>query len=106
MGDHAHDIQKHIRIYVGVFIGLLVGTVLTVAASYIHLGTALNVALALFIATVKAFLVAGYFMHLLSEKKMIYGILAATVFFFAGLMYLTIWSMDPGSIVHIKRNVS
>ncbi len=63
---------------------------------------ALTVAIALFIACVKGFLVAGYFMHLISEKKMIYGILLATVFFFAGLMYLTIWSMSPDSLIHIK----
>lgn len=89
-----------------VFFGLLLGTVITVGAYYIHLPSiALTVAVALFIAIVKAFLVAGYFMHLLSEKKMIYGILIATVFFFAGLMYLTIWSMQPTSLIHIK-NVS
>ena len=56
--------------------------------------------MALFIACVKGFLVAGYFMHLISEKKMIYGILMATVFFFAGLMGLTIWSMNPNSLIH------
>ena len=32
-------------------------------------------------------------MHLISERKMIYGILGFTVFFFAGLMALTLWSM-------------
>ena len=37
-------------------------------------------------------LVAGFFMHLISEKKAIYAILLATVFFFAGMMYLTVWS--------------
>lgn len=53
----------------------------TVGAYYVHLpSVALTVAVALFIASVKAFLVAGFFMHLISEKKMIYGILAATVF--------------------------
>jgi caa(3)-type oxidase subunit IV len=52
------------------------------------------VAIALFIASVKAFLVAGYFMHLISERKMIYGVMASTVFFFIALMWLTIWSMS------------
>ena len=33
-------------------------------------------------------------MHLISEKKAIYAVLLATVFFFAGMMYLTIWSRD------------
>jgi cytochrome c oxidase subunit IV len=107
MSDHhGHDIKSEVRRYIIVFICLLVGTVVTVGAYYVHLpSVALTVAVALFIASVKAFLVAGYFMHLMSEKKMIYGILTATVFFFAGLMYLTIWSMQPSSLVHIK-NVS
>src|SRR5579862_6164084 len=97
MSDHhGHDLQQEVRRYKLVFISLLVGTCLTVGAYYLHLpSVALTIAVALFIASVKAFLVAGYFMHLISEKKMIYGILAATVFFFAGLMYLTVWSMQP-----------
>ncbi len=53
----------------------------------------MNIGLALVIACTKAFLVAGYFMHLISEKKMIYGIMAFTAFFFVGLMALTLWSM-------------
>ena len=67
-----------------------------------YFGHKLAIAIALFIASVKAFLVAGYFMHLISERKMIYIILAFTVFFFAGLMYLTIWSMEPTSLIHIR----
>ena len=103
---HAHDVQSEIKRYLAVFVALLVGTIVTVGAYYVHLpSVALTIAVALFIASVKAFLVAGYFMHLLSEKKMIYGILLTTVFFFAGLMYLTIWSLEPSSLIHIK-NVS
>jgi cytochrome c oxidase subunit IV len=99
----AHDFQKHVKRYLFVFYALIVGTVLTVVASWFHIDSvALTVAIALFIACVKGFLVAGYFMHLISEKKMIYGILIATVFFFASLMYLVIWSMDKNSLVHIK----
>ena len=108
MSDHHHadHVQQEVRRYKMVFYGLLIGTVITVGAYYVHLpSVALTVAVALFIATIKAFLVAGYFMHLLSERKMIYGILVATIFFFAGLMYLTLWSMQPSSLVHIK-NVS
>jgi|ERR1700722_16932315 len=103
MSDSHDDIQHHVKRYLLVFYALIVGTVFTVAASWIHIDSvALTVAIALFIACVKGFLVAGYFMHLISEKKMIYGILIATIFFFAGLMYLTIWSMSPESLIHIK----
>jgi cytochrome c oxidase subunit 4 len=91
--SHSDDISKHIKVYVGVFIALLVGTVLTVAMYSAHFESmAVTVAIALFIATVKASLVAGFFMHLISEKKAIYAILLATVFFFAGMMYLTVWA--------------
>src|SRR6266478_1028171 len=101
--DNAHDFKKHVKRYLFVFYALIVGTVITVAASWLPIeSVALTVAIALFIACVKAFLVAGYFMHLISERKMIYGILIATGFFFAGLMYLTIWSMQPESLIHLK----
>src|SRR5678815_1467854 len=97
---HAHDVHHEVRRYLTVFGCLLVGTILTVGAYYLHLpSVALTIAVALFIASVKALLVAGYFMHLISEKKMIYGLLATTLFFFSGLMYLTIWSMQPTSLI-------
>ena len=80
--------------YIFVFLSLIVGTVITVGAYFLDIHSmALTIALALFIASVKAFLVAGFFMHLIDEKKMIYGILASTVFFFIGLMGLTIWAL-------------
>lgn len=105
MSNHdSHDVHSEVRRYKFVFISLLIGTVVTVGAYYLHLpSVALTVAVALFIASIKAFLVAGYFMHLMSERKMIYGILITTVFFFAGLMYLTIWSMQPSSLIHLKH---
>ena len=98
-----HDFRQHVKKYLFVFYALIVGTIVTVLASYVHFDSvAFTVAIALFIACVKGFLVAGYFMHLMSEKKMIYGILLATVFFFAGLMFLTVWSMNHDSLVHLK----
>ena len=96
MGDHStpEAIKKAIRTYMFVGAALLVGTILTVWASFIHFGSnAWNVTVALIIASVKSFLVAGYFMHLLSEKKAIYATLATTAFFFVALMGLTLWSM-------------
>jgi cytochrome c oxidase subunit 4 len=90
--EQAH-LAEHVRRYLYVFYALLAGTVITVLASYIPFGNhAFNIAVALVIACCKAFLVAGFFMHLISERKMIYGLLVFTVFFFAGLMVLTICS--------------
>jgi cytochrome c oxidase subunit 4 len=86
-----------LRGYLFVYFALLAGTVLTVWASYIHFGSReINIAVALLIACVKASLVAGYFMHLISEKKMIYSVLGFTAVFFVGLMFLTLWAnADP-----------
>src|SRR6476619_3595259 len=101
MSDKPHDthhddhIAHHVKRYLFVFYALLFGTIVTVLASYIPFGHhALNIGVALVIASAKAFLVAGYFMHLVSERKMIYGVMAFTAFFFVGLMGLTIWSLS------------
>ena len=90
------DFKRHIKVYIAVFVALLVGTIITVAAWKWGNFPALwlTIAVALFIAVIKAFLVAGYFMHLMSERKTIYAILAATAFFFVGLMYLVVWARD------------
>jgi len=98
------EIKKHVNRYLFVFGSLIVGTIITVAVSFAPIeSVALTVAIALLIASIKGFLVAGYFMHLMSEKKMIYGILAATVFFFVALMYLTIWSSQHNNLVHLPQ---
>jgi cytochrome c oxidase subunit 4 len=91
---HAPHESHSVRGYLFVYFALLAGTVFTVWASFINFKThEINIAVALLIACVKAFLVAGYFMHLISEKRLIYSVLSVTVFFFAGLMFLTIYSL-------------
>ena len=93
MDAHMHEehFSEHVRRYLFVFYALLFGTLITVGASYIPFGHhAVNIGVALLIASGKAFLVAGYFMHLISERKTIYGLLAFTAIFFLGLMFLTI----------------
>ena len=63
-GEHSHDDPK---IYVYVLLVLLVLTIITVGASYIDFGEG-NVAIALFIATIKATVVALFFMHLRHDR--------------------------------------
>ena len=98
MGDHhssPEQLKKDIRVYLVIFGALLVGTILTVALYYVHIpNVAATITIALIVATIKAGLVAGYFMHLISEKKAIYATLATTAFFFVALMALTLWSMN------------
>ena len=75
--DHAADIDKHVRIYITVFVALMVLTIITVAISRLHLSVPIAVTVALLVATIPGSLVACYFMHLISEKKLIYAVLAA-----------------------------
>ena len=73
--DHAPDVKR----YLMVFAALLFLTVVTVAVSYLKLPIHLAVILGVFIATVKASLVALFFMHLSNERVIIYWFLGVTV---------------------------
>jgi cytochrome c oxidase subunit 4 len=98
--DHAADIDKHVRIYITVFVALMVLTLITVAISYLDLPVPIAVAVAMFVAIVKGSLVAGYFMHLISEKKLIYAVLVLTVVFFAALLALPAVTHSNGFWIH------
>jgi len=98
--DHAVDIDRHVRVYITVFVALMVLTIITVAVSYLDLSMAIAVPVALFIAIVKGSLVAGYFMHLISEKKLIYAVLVLTVVFFAALLALPALTVSNGYWIH------
>jgi cytochrome c oxidase subunit 4 len=87
-GDHAADIDRHVRIYITVFVALMVLTIVTVAVSYLDLPVPLAVSVALLVAVVKGSLVACYFMHLISERKLIYAVLVLTALFFVALLAL------------------
>jgi cytochrome c oxidase subunit 4 len=99
MSDHS-DVSKHIRGYLIVGATLLIGTILTVLASLVDLGHHWNIILALVIATVKSSLVVLFFMHLISERQMIYIVMAFTAVFFTSLMYLILWSTHPVNLIH------
>ncbi len=84
-------IKKEIRVYLYVFAALAVLTGATVYACYgLRLPVHYAIMVAVAIASMKGFLVAGFFMHLLTEKKLIFGILILTVIFFAALLWLPV----------------
>jgi len=97
---HAVDIDKHVRIYITVFVALLVLTVVTVAISRFHLPVHQAVTIALIVATIKGSLVACYFMHLISERKLIYAVLALTAVFFLALLALPVVTVHDGFWIH------
>jgi cytochrome c oxidase subunit 4 len=86
--EGTEDIRKHVRVYITVFVALAALTIITVGISYLHLPTHLAIILALIVASVKGTLVACYFMHLVSERRVIYWVLLIAFAFFVVLMML------------------
>src|ERR1051325_4289926 len=71
--------------YVMVFLALMVGTGVTVAASYVDLGI-WNTPVAMLIAVTKASLVVFFFMHLKYSSRLHWVWVGAAIFFLAHLM--------------------
>lgn len=84
------EVKKSVRSYMMVFGSLMVLTVITVAIAEVQLAVPLAVTAALIVASVKASLVAGVFMHLTHEKMWIYGSLLLTVAFFLVLLLVPV----------------
>lgn len=90
--DHAHDDYVHhphvlpLKIYFGVAAALLFLTWVTVAVSYFDAGP-FQVPIALAVASLKASLVALFFMHLKYEDKF-YGLVFVAAFIFLSLFFI------------------
>jgi cytochrome c oxidase subunit 4 len=95
---HAHAHAKHhhgsAALYIRTLVALLILTALTVGASYIDFGAG-NVVIALFIATIKATIVALFFMHLRWDKP-VNAVIACAGFLFLGI-FLMFDFIDFGS---------
>ena len=92
----SHNLDNHKSIYLKILLALFVLTVLTVLASYIDFGSVeIAIFVGLAIASIKGFLVAGNFMHLLDEVKPIYWLLILTFVFFLVLFFIPmLWEMN------------
>ena len=85
-----HSSSSPLKMYFAVFFTLLVGTGLTVFAATLDLGP-FNAPVALTIATIKATLVALFFMHVWhASEKLVKMVIIAALFFLLLLLGLTI----------------
>lgn len=92
--SHPVDFKSYVRTCVFVFIAVLCAVSLMIWISFLqHVGWPAKAGMILAVAACNAFVVAGFLMHLISEKKMIYTILSVTVTFVIGLFVLTIYAM-------------
>jgi cytochrome c oxidase subunit 4 len=103
-------VSEHIvppKVYVGIFLSLMVLTAATVAAAYVNLG-ALNIVVALAIATLKATLVVLYFMHARYSPKRTQLVIICAVFWLAIMLALTLSdystrTQDAASLTHLTQ---
>jgi caa(3)-type oxidase subunit IV len=116
MADSPEAIQKSLRLYKLIGLVLLVGTAVTVAVATVpwldvgrHGFDMWDMVLGLFIATVKASLVAFIFMHLNHEKATVYwvfGLGLVMVVFLAGLLALADFDPIYDDFFYGRKNVS
>lgn len=104
--DHEEDgaVHAHIsdwKFLWAIFGALIVLTVVTVAVSYVDLGAA-NTAVAIAVATVKASLVATFFMHLRHDRPF-NAIIFVSAFIFLGI-FLFLTSEDLTTRTAVDRN--
>ena len=100
MSEETHDIQKEVKKYLIVFGVLLILTIVTVTASNLQIGMTLGIIVALIIASVKGYLVACNFMHLSSEKRLVYFVLIIAAVFFIAMMlifYVSHYNLPEGA---------
>lgn len=83
--DHAEHHVTPLKIYLGVYFALLCLTVVTVGVSYLGLPPSLSIMVAMAVASVKAFLVSYWFMHLSHETKF------NALFFLASLWFIAVF---------------
>lgn len=81
-----------VRGYLAVFATLLTLTLVTVAVASLNLSESTTVLVAVSIATIKASLVAVFFMHLRGEKPMVFWPLGLTAVLFAALFAFLLWT--------------
>jgi cytochrome c oxidase subunit IV len=96
--DAHHDPEQDVahvtplKVYFGVWAALIVGTIITVAVSYVDFNVILgvpnvNLVVAMVVAVTKALLVCLFFMHLKDDNK-IYALTFGSSVIFLGIFFL------------------
>lgn len=100
-----HSSPYHIipfKTYMAVFTALLVLTVVTVAVSFVDLGS-YNLVVAMLVASIKASLVAMFFMHLYYDNKLNLIIFLISILFLAVfIIFIMFDTMTRDNIYKIK----
>lgn len=111
-GDHGHShddgaVHAHISpviFMIGIFAALIFLTVVTVAVSYVDLGSA-NTFVAVLVATMKASLVAAFFMHLRYDHPFNAVIFVMSFLFLAILMVFSVEDINSRGVIDRDNGV-
>lgn len=111
--EHPHESHEHVtpkHIYVAIFGALLALTAITYIVSYADLGPG-SLPVAMVVATIKASLVVGFFMHLKYEDR-VFAFMFLTSLVFIGIFFsVTLFDikksgeLNPEASVEFKRTV-
>jgi cytochrome c oxidase subunit IV len=85
--DHHGPHVSPLSTYLGIYFSLLFLTLVTVGVSYLGLPSSISIVVAMAVASVKAFLVCAWFMHLLYDSKLNI-ILFLSAFWFMGIFFV------------------
>jgi len=99
-------VSEHIaspKMYIGIFLALMVCTAATVGAAYVKLG-AMNIVVALAIATLKATLVVLFFMHAKYSPKRTHLVIICAIFWLGIMLALTLTDYETRH--DVSRQVS
>jgi len=105
MSSHSQPQASHVlplKVYLGVGAALLFMTVVTVVVATIPLG-GWNLVVALTIASIKALLVASFFMHLYYDHKLYFVIFTVALLTLTVFIVLTMFdTLERGAVYDIK----
>lgn len=86
--------HSHMKELTLTFVALIILTVVTVKIAKVDFGSvAINISIAMFIASIKGLLVALYFMHLKWEEKLIIGFAALSIPFLVLMIGTMVWDV-------------
>ena len=92
--DTHNESHSHMKELTLTFVGLIILTVITVKIAKVDFGSvAVNITIAMFIASIKATLVAMYFMHLKWEEKLIVFFAALSIPFVILMVATMVWDV-------------
>ncbi len=97
--------HSHLKELTLTFAALIVLTIVTVKIAKLDFGgVAINISIAMLIASIKAGLVALYFMHLKWEEKLIVGFAALSIPFVILMIATMVWdvSQKTAELIYVK----